>query len=257
MDRKTLQEAWNRQSEHAELLQLFNTKSDPELKQDDVVERDAALLCTDPTCNTADLRSFQADASLWVQQHTDTLPTKQVQIPHHSTFSIQTSDHQALLGAVAALLDGIAGDFVFGVQGSTGRPRGRITLNTIHDMERHNELTSSSLLKWYRFLQVWLDAGWGRCDVMVMLDELRPMLWGHPQSLDHMATISARQLAVYSSKYSGRQGSRHLQLQKDLSNFLNVVQTFFSSPDAIFLPAKDVVIRLSNINVSKLQLCHD
>ena len=72
---------------------------------------------------------------------------------------------------MAALLDGVAGDFVFDVQDGKGRPRGRITLNTIHDMERHDELTSSSLFKWHQLLQVRLDAGWSRCDVMVMLDE--------------------------------------------------------------------------------------
>ena len=93
MDRQTLQEAWDRQGEDAEHLQHFKTKSDPEFKQDDVVERIEALLCTDPTCNTADLRRFQAEDTLWVQQHIDTLPTKQVQIPNHSTFSLQPSDH--------------------------------------------------------------------------------------------------------------------------------------------------------------------
>ena len=148
------------------------------------------------------------------------------------------------------MLDSIAANYVFGVHGSKHRPRGRITLNTIQDMEQCQELNTSQLLKWRQFLQVWLDAGWGTFDVTVMVDELRPLIWGRPQSQEFIATTTAKQMAVYSARYSSCQGHRHAKLQEALTDFICIVQKHFSNPTTVLLPAEDVSARLSNVVVS-------
>ena len=156
----------------------------------------------------------------------------------------KTPNHFALLGVLAQMVDDVASQFVY--HDSTCRPRGHLTLNILHDMEQHDELNSSSKHKWHQFLQVWLDAGWRRFDLIVMVDELRPLLWGHPQPQSYIATIDAKQMA-YSSMYSCGQGHRHVELQKALHELLDIVQTHFSSPSAVLVPAADVCTRLSNV----------
>ena len=84
---------------------------------------------------------------------------------------------------------------------------------------------------------VWRKAGWGRFDVLVMIDELRSLLWQSPQCADNIASINAQQLAVYCAEYSRRQGHRQLELQKSLLSFLDVVQNYFSAPSAVLMPA--------------------
>ena len=116
-------------------------------------------------------------------------------------------------------------------------------------MEHYHELNSSSRRNWHQFLQVWRDAGWGRFDLIVMADELRPLLWGHPQLQEHIATIDTKQMAVCASKYSSSQGHRHVELQKALHSFLDIVQTHFSSPSAVLVPLADVYTRLRQMNV--------
>ena len=163
------------------------------------------------------------------------------------------SQHDALLGVTAVLLDRIASDYVLGPYGSKHRPRGRITLNTIEDMEQCADLNESSAYKWQQFLQVWEDAGWKRWDLLAMADELRLLLFGRPQTEELIASIDAKQMAVYSSKYSSRQEYRHIALQKALLAFVDVLQKQFSSPSAVLLPAADVFTRLSTTEVTSVK----
>ena len=142
----------------------------------------------------------------------------------HPSCAIEVLDHQPLLGVMAKLVDQVTGNHVFGLPGSKGRPRGIVTLSLIHDMEQHERLSSSSKHSWHQFLQVWREAGWGRFDILVIMEELRPLLWHFPQSEDHIASINAQQLAVYCAQYSRRQGDRQSELQKALLNFIDVVQ---------------------------------
>ncbi len=154
------------------------------------------------------------------------------------------------LGVMAGLLDKVASTHVFGNYGSRDRRKGLITLGTIQDTEKHQELSSSSEHRWHQFLEVWHTAGWGRFDVIVMVDELRPLLWRHPQQPEHIASIDAQQMAVYCAKYSRCQGHRHSELQTSLLSFLDAVQNQFSSPNAVLLPAEDVYDRLSTVKLS-------
>ncbi|KAL3162360.1 hypothetical protein ABBQ32_010042 [Trebouxia sp. C0010 RCD-2024] len=124
------------------------------------------------------------------------------------------------------------------------------TLRVIHDMEQHQRLSSSSKHSWHQFLQVWHEADWGRFDVLVMVDELRALLWQFPQREDHTATINAQEVAVCCSQYSRHQGHRQVELQKSLLSFLDVVQKHFSAPSAVLMPAQDVYTRLSNVDLS-------
>ncbi|KAL3141259.1 hypothetical protein ABBQ38_003597 [Trebouxia sp. C0009 RCD-2024] len=175
---------------------------------------------------------------------------KLLHLKQHPSCATGVLGHQPLLGVMAGLLDQIASTHVFGNHGSKGRPRGLVTLKVIHDMEQHQRLSSSSKHSWHQFLQVWHKAGWGRFDVLVMVDELRPLLWQYPQCQDHTASINAQELAVYCAEYSRRQGHRQLELQKSLLNFLDVVQNHFSAPSAVLLPAQDVYTRLSSVDLS-------
>ena len=90
-----------------------------------------------------------------------------------------------------------------------------------------------------------------------MVDELRQLVWNHPQHAEHIASIDAQQMAVYCAQYSSRQGHRQTELQKSLHSFLGVVQNQFSAPNAVLLPAEDVFTRLSNVKLShhEPQLC--
>ena len=178
------------------------------------------------------------------------ISAKLLHLGQHTSCATKVLDHQPLLGVMAALLDQIASTHVFGNYGSKGRPRGLVTLRVIHDMEQHQRLSSSSKHSWHQFLQVWREAGWGRLHVLVMIDELRPLLWQSPQSEDHIASINAQQLAVYCAQYSRHQGPRQLELQKSLLSFLDVVQNHFSAPSAVLMPAQDIYTRLSNVDLS-------
>ena len=168
----------------------------------------------------------------------------------HPSCATEVLGNQPLLGVMAGLLDQIASTHVFGSHGSKGRPRGLVTVKVIHDMEEHQRLSSSAKHSWYQFLQVWREAGWGRSDVLVLIDELRPLLWQYPQCQAHIASINAKQLAVYCAQYSSRQGHRQLELQKSLLSFLDIVQNRFSAPNAALMPAQGVYTRLSNVDLS-------
>ncbi len=168
----------------------------------------------------------------------------------HSSCATEAFDNQPLLDVMAGLLDKVASTHVFGNYGSRDRRKGLITLGTIQDTEKHQELSSSSEHRWHQFLEVWHTAGWGRFDVIVMVDELRPLLWRHPQQPEHIASIDAQQMAVYCAKYSRCQGHRHSELQTSLLSFLDAVQNQFSSPKAVLLPAEDVYDRLSTVKLS-------
>lgn len=178
------------------------------------------------------------------------ISAKLLQLGQHRSCATEVLDHQPLLGVMAGLLDQIASTHVFGNHGSKGRPRGLVTLRVIHDMEQHQRLSISSKHSWHQFLQVWREAGWGRFDVLVMVDELRPLLWQSPQCEDLIARINAQQLAVYCAQYSRCQGHRQLELQKSLLSFLDVVQNHFSAPSAVLMPSQDVYTRLSNVDLS-------
>ena len=89
-----------------------------------------------------------------------------------------------------------------------------------------------------------------------MVDEIRPLLWQHPQRQEHIASVNTQRLAGYCAKYSSRQGHRHSELQRSLISFLDVVQNQFSAPTAVLLPA-EMFSRLSNAKLSndEPQLC--
>lgn len=175
---------------------------------------------------------------------------KRLLLGQHPSCATEVLDHQPLLGVMAGLLDQIASTHVFGSHSSKGRPRGLVAVRVIHDMEQHQRLSSSSKHSWHQFLQVWREAGWGRFDVLVMIDELKLLLWQYPQCEAHIASINAKHLAVYCAQYSSRQGHRQLELQKSLLSFLDVVQNRFSAPNAILMPAQDVYTGLSNVDLS-------
>jgi len=59
-----------------------------------------------------------------------------------------------------------------------------------------------------------------------MVDELRPLLWQHPQHPEHSASIDAQQMAVHNQ---------------------------FSGPNAVLLPAEDVYARLSTVKLSNYE----
>ncbi len=187
----------------------------------------ARPLCGSPDiCHTCS--SHRAAGAEQLQYHLCARLSQSDEKLHHSSCATEVIDNQILLGVMAGLLDRIASTHVFGSYGNKVRPRGLITLGTIQDMEKHQELSSSSKRRWHKFMEVWHTAGWGRFDVIVMVDELRPLLWRHSQLPEHITSIDAQQMAAYCAKYASRQGHRQPELQKSLLSFLDVVQKHFS-----------------------------
>jgi len=175
-------------------------------------------------------------------------PTVQFQIVFPMLRSwIQSAS--SLLGAMAALLDDIASGYVFGAIGTTGRPRGYITLHTICTMDDDNKLNKSQRPRWLQFLQVWKSAGWGCSDMVLLTEELRPLQYGHPQILKQIGEVDANEMLKCISIYSNSQGHRRFKLKESLIRFLNVVQKSFSSPKTVLLCDPDVNARLSKVQV--------
>lgn len=192
-------------------------------------------------CEAADLYrvlgNWGVDKTCLPKRAVHTFPVQSLQCSPRSKPS-EKPNHNALSGVLAQLVDDVAGNLVF--HDNLCRPRGHVTLNTLHDMKKHNELNSSSRGNWHQFLQVWLEAGWSRFDLIVLVDERRPLLWGHPQLQEHIATVHAKQMEVYASEYSSGQGLRHVELQKALHSLLDVVQTHFSTPSAVLVPVANI-----------------
>lgn len=224
----------------------------PDIDQQEVVKVSASVFFSDPLLHTADFCAVHCGFNTEELHRSDVTGSGQsVRLFPESTSFL--SQHDALLGVMAVLLDRIASYYVLGPYGSKHRPRGRITLNTIEDMEQCADLNESSAYKWQQFLQVWEDAGWKRWDLLAMVDELRLLLFGRPQIEELIASIDAKQMAVYSSKYSSRQGYRHIALHKALLAFVDVLQKQFSSPSAVLLPAADVFTRLSTTELTSVK----
>lgn len=253
----SLHTAYSTQPERTVSWDKYDTCATAECQEDllgvrgDLVP--ARLYDGSPVSSHTDISSHADRAQLLPPQTC----AKLLLLGQHPSCATGVLDHQPLLGVMARLVDQIASTHVFGNLGSKGRPRGLVTMSVIHDMEQHQRLSSSSKHSWHQFLQVWREAGWGRFDVLVMVDELRPLLWQHPQYEAYVASINAKQLAVYCAQYSSRQGHRQLELQKSLLSFLDVVQNRFSSPNAVLMPAQGVYTRLSSVDLSGYvpQLC--
>lgn len=166
---------------------------------------------------------------------------------HEKILSHPSTSEQAL-GGMAALVDKVADTYVFGPRGaeglprgSAGRPRGMITIDTIDDMDKLNELKDGPRLRWHQFLQVWLDVGWTRVDLIHTVHELRPLLCGPLRSTRDMTTVDSEEMATHISTYFKGHGSRLSVSSRDLLDFLHVVHSNFSSPDAVLVPNETIV----------------
>ena len=169
-----------------------------------------------------------------------------------SQVEMSMSNLHPLLGVMASLLDNIASDYVFGAMKTIGRPRGYITLETICEMDDDKQLSTVQHHRWLQFLQVWKSAGWG-CEpknVILLIDELRPLQYGHPQPQAQTAKVGANQILKCISSYGNSQGHRRYKLKESLIRFLNVVQQNFLSPRTVLLRDPDVNTRLSKVQVN-------
>ena len=104
--------------------------------------------------------------------------------------------------------------------------------------------SSSSKRNWHQFLQIWREASWGRFDVIVMVGELRQLLWQPLHSIGAHCKYRCYICIQYSKWLSTVQsipatGHRQLELHSSLISFLALVQNQFSAPDAVLLPAED------------------
>ena len=157
------------------------------------------------------------------------------------------ADCVAVLGIMVSLLDGIAGDHVFGKIGSPGRPRGCMTLDKICSMKGDNFLSKQQQHRWSQFLQIWKAAGWECHELVLLAGQLRPLQYGHPQDQAHIAKFGAEQMLVCINMYGDSQGHRRFKLKEGLIRLLNVVQHHFSSPNAVLVRNPDAMANLSRV----------
>lgn len=161
-----------------------------------------------------------------------------------------SADCLAVLGIMVSLLDGIAGDHVFGKIGSTGRPRGCMTLDKLCSMKSDNFLSKQQQHRWSQFLQIWKAAGWECLDLVLLAGELRPLQYGHPQDQAHIAKFGTEQMLACINMYGDSQGHRRFKLKEHLIHLLNVVQHHFSSPDAVLVRNPDAMANVSRVQVT-------
>lgn len=153
--------------------------------QDGPVNAHGNLQTARPWCGSPDTcheySSRHADGAQLLQHQLCARFLQSDETLHHSSCATEAFNNQPLLGVMAGAIDRIASTHCFGSYGSKNRPRGLILLSIIQDVEKQQRLSSASEHRWHQFLEVWHTAGWGCFDVILMVDELSPLLGFHAQ----------------------------------------------------------------------------
>lgn len=234
----------------------------------------SCLTCQHPligekqVCSDKPASSYQtAHAKTEVLQEQQGQLQKSLPLPHHQGYStlqlpyplfygqlyhpllVTSAACLAVLGNTVFLLDGIAGDHVFGEIGTTGRPRGHMTLDKVCSMNDDGFLSKQQQHRWLQFLQIWKAAGWELVDLVLLAEELRPLQYGHQLDQAHVATIGLQHMLICINIYGDSQGHRRFKLKEALIRLLNVVHHHFSSPDAVLVRNPDAIANVSKVKV--------
>ena len=170
--------------------------------------------------------------------------------PHHTgtVSDTESEDDTAfdLLRMLVAVIDDVASDFVYGLDGTPGRPGGMMDVSFLSSMASGHLLSANGHKRWLQFLHVWQNGGWSLRALLQVTDELRPLQYEFDLEMADLANVQAAQLDSCIAKFCDQQEEKHARI----SGFLAVMQRHFSQRDAVLLPAEDAFERLSMIELS-------
>ncbi len=147
------------------------------------------------------------------------------------------------LGVLVTVVDDVASDFVYGPDGTVGRPRGLMTLSTIDELHHCKLLSSVCKERWLAFLQIWQNAGWSRTSLVDFVTSLRPVQYRNDLDEDFICSVTRDYLHGYIADLYTEEGFA-MVMRLDVEDFLDIVHHHYSQCDAVLLPAKDAVSRL-------------
>ena len=150
---------------------------------------------------------------------------------------------------MVCLLDGIAGDHVFGQIGTIGRPRGRMMQKKSCSMKDDGFLSEQQQHRWLQFLQIWKAAGWEPLDLILLTEELRPLQYGHCLDQAQVATAGEKHMLNCINIFGDSQGHRRFKLKEALIQLLNVVHHHFSTPRVVLVRNPDAIANISKVKV--------
>ncbi len=159
---------------------------------------------------------------------------------------------QVLLGEAIIVLDNIVADYVFGPYGSQGRPRGRLSITHIDDMEMSHELGHECLDRWKRITILWARHHWTVSDVKTVGWTLRDIRFQPAHRPDDISDVSAVTIASYVPACCHHLGLTDPQLScvvQDIYSFIDLLKTEFTSNDHVLVQAHDLFDRLNALNL--------
>jgi len=121
------------------------------------------------------------------------------------TEEVELIKAQVLLGEAIIILDNIVADYVFGPYGCQGRPRGRISISHIADMELYHELTPECLSRWRRIASLWDRHRWTVSDVRNVgqtLQDIRYQPAHLPNDARNVSAVSVLPVHAAASMYA-------------------------------------------------------
>lgn len=151
----------------------------------------------------------------------------------------ELSNTYAWLGMLVNVVDKVAGDYVFGLPGTEGRPKVYPDISLIHSLDKCNLLPQACHVRWLKFLYIWEQAGWAWPRLDLLADDLRPLQYGSGLRREDVHDVSTHLLSQCIAEFCEKQGWDE-SMQDELKDFMSVVQQHFSHPDAVLLPTKDV-----------------
>ena len=170
--------------------------------------------------------------------------------PHYTGTASDTESEDDtafdLLGRLVAVIDDVASDFVYGLDGTPGRPGGVMDVSFLSSMASGHLLSADGHKRWLQFLHVWQNGGWSLRALLQVTDELRPLQYGSDLEMADLASVQAAQLNCCIAKYCDQAQE---QTHARISGFLAVVQRHFSQRNAVLMPAEDALKRLSMIQL--------
>jgi len=119
--------------------------------------------------------------------------------PHYTGTASDTESEDDtafdLLGRLVAVIDDVASDFVYGLDGTPGRPGGVMDVSFLSSMASGHLLSADGHKRWLQFLHVWQNGGWSLRALLQVTDELRPLQYEFDLEMADLANVQAAQLA--------------------------------------------------------------
>ena len=156
-----------------------------------------------------------------------------------------------LLGALVSVVDDVVSDFVFGPNGTPGRPEGLMTISIINKLHIAKLLSSACQERWLLFLQLWQNAGWDSISLLEFASTLRPLQYRNDLDEAFMQSVTREYLHGFIADLYAKQGFA-MVMRSDVEEFLDIVHKQYSQADAVLLPAEDAVNRLQMLFRAKL-----